>query len=154
GALRRFYADAWFQLGDKDLATHLRRTHALAEGKSLAGVTAELARSFGVESRILPMSNDPVRTIVETRRGGRLSFQEYFVRRGARDPVRRIRYRGQSAARPAPGVIDAVRTADLLVLPPSNPFTSIRTILGLRGVERALRERRAPFVAVAPVAGG
>lgn len=153
-ALRRFYRDNWFQLGDLDLATHLRRTHALREGHRLHAVTAELAHAFGVESRVLPASNDPVRTIVETRRGARLPFQEYFVRRGARDPVRRLLYRGLRRARPAPGVLAAIRDANLLILPPSNPFTSIRPILGIRGVERALRARRAPLVAVSPVAGG
>lgn len=153
-ALRRFYADGWFQLGDLDLATHIRRTHALRAGRRLHEVTAEVARAFGVESRVLPASNDPVRTIVETRRRVRLPFQQYFVRRGARDPVRRLLYRGLRRARPAPGVLAAIRGADLLILPPSNPFTSIRPILGVRGVERALRARRAPLVAVSPVAGG
>jgi LPPG:FO 2-phospho-L-lactate transferase len=100
------------------------------------------------------MSNDPVRTIVETRRGEKLSFQQYFVKRRARDPVRGLRYRGQRKAAPGPGVLRAIRTSDLLILPPSNPFTSIRPILGIRGVERALRRRRAPLVAVSPVAGG
>jgi LPPG:FO 2-phospho-L-lactate transferase len=155
GALERFYtADGWFRLGDQDFATHVRRTHALADGRTLAEVTAELARAFGVESRILPMSDDTVRTIVETRSGETLSFQEYFVKRQARDRVRRLRYRGQRSATPAPGVIDAIRRADLLILPPSNPFTSIRPILGIRGIEHALRRRRVPLVAVSPIAGG
>jgi LPPG:FO 2-phospho-L-lactate transferase len=154
GALRRFYPESWFQLGDLDLATHIYRTEALRSGERLHAVTARLARAFGVVSTVLPMSNDPVRTIVETRRGERLSFQEYFVRRGARDPVRRLRYRGQTAARPAPGVLDAIDRADLLLLPPSNPFTSIRPIVGLRGVREALRKRRGPLVAVSPVAAG
>jgi LPPG:FO 2-phospho-L-lactate transferase len=155
GALARFYtADGWFQLGDQDLATHLRRTHGLAEGRTLTHVTRDIARAFGVESRILPMSDDPVRTIVETRSGETFSFQEYFVTRRARDRVRRLRYRGQRKATPAPGVLDAIRRADLLILPPSNPFTSIRPILGIRGVERELRRRRVPLVAVSPVAGG
>lgn len=153
-ALRRFYADGWFQLGDVDLATHIRRTHALRDGRTLHDVTAEMARAFGVDSRVLPASNDPVRTIVETRHGARLPFQQYFVRREARDPVRRLLYRGLRAARPAPGVLAAIRDADLLILPPSNPFTSIRPITGIRGVGRALRARRAPLVAVSPVAGG
>jgi len=154
GALRRFYPQAWFQLGDLDFATHIRRSQLLRDGSRLHVVTAELARSYGVESTILPMSNDPVRTVVETRSGVRLSFQQYFVRRKARDSVRRILYRGQRDAAPTPGVLEAIRSADLLLLPPSNPFTSILPILGLRGVGRALRERRAPLVAVSPVAGG
>jgi len=153
-ALRRFYPDGWFQLGDRDFATHVRRTELLREGRGLHEVTAELARRHGVTATILPMSNDPVRTIVETTGGARLSFQEYFVKRRARDTVRRLHYRGQREALPAPGVLDAIRGADLLVLPPSNPFTSILPILGLRGVGREIRSRRAPLVAVSPVAGG
>ncbi len=153
-ALRRFYPEGWFQLGDADFATHVRRTDLLHRGRPLHEVTAELARRHGVESTILPMSNDRVRTIVETTSGLSLPFQEYFVRRRARDSVRRLQYRGQREATPAPGVLDAIRKADLLVLPPSNPFTSILTILGLRGVGRELRLRRVPLVAVSPVAGG
>ena len=154
GALRRFYSSVWFGLGDLDLATHIHRTHALARGRALHQVTAQIAAAFGVKTRVLPMSNDAVRTIVHTRRGRRLAFQEYFVRRGARDPVARFSYRGLARARPAPGVIQAIRRADALLLPPSNPFTSIRPILGVAGVSRALRHRRAPLVAVSPVAGG
>jgi len=154
GALRRFYRSAWFGLGDLDLATHIHRTHALTSGRALHQVTAQIATAFGVNAQVLPMSNDTVRTIVHTRGGRRLTFQEYFVRRHARDPVARFSYRGLARARPAPGVIQAIRCADALLLPPSNPFTSIRPILGVAGVSRALRDRRAPLVAVSPVAGG
>jgi len=153
-ALRRFYPDTWFGLGDLDLATHVYRTHRLASGAVLHEVTRAITEAFGVRARVLPMSNDTVRTIVHTRTGRRLPFQEYFVRRGARDPVARLSYRGIAGARPAPGVLFAIRRAELLILPPSNPFTSIRPILGLRGVTRALRDRRGPLVAVSPVAGG
>ncbi len=154
GALRRFYRTGWFGLGDLDLATHIFRTHALASGRTLREVTADIAAGFGVRSRVLPMSNETVRTIVRTRAGRTLSFQEYFVRRGARDAVARLSYRGLKRAKPAPGVLDAIRRADALLLPPSNPFTSIRPILGVAGVAAALRDRRAPLVAVSPVAGG
>ena len=154
GALRRFYRTSWFGLGDLDLATHIYRTHALASGRTLAQVTGEIATRFGVKSRVLPMSNETVRTIVHTRAGRTLTFQEYFVRRGARDPVARLSYRGLKRARPAPGVLEAIRRADALLLPPSNPFTSIRPILGVAGVTQALQDRRAPLVAVSPVAGG
>jgi LPPG:FO 2-phospho-L-lactate transferase len=153
-ALRRFYPDTWFGLGDLDLATHIHRTQLLASGVKLHEVTRRIADAFGVRARVLPMSNDPVRTIVHTRAGRRLSFQEYFVRRGARDTVARLSYRGLQQARPAPGVIDAIRRAEVLILPPSNPFTSIRPILGVSGVERALGARRASLVAVSPVAAG
>jgi LPPG:FO 2-phospho-L-lactate transferase len=154
GALRRFYRSSWFGLGDLDLATHIRRSHALASGRPLHRVTAEIANAFGVKARLLPMSNHPVRTIVHTRNGRKLAFQEYFVRRRARDPVARFSYRGLAHARPAPGVLEAIRGADALLLPPSNPFTSIRPILGVAGVSRALRDRRVPLVAVSPVVGG
>ncbi|MEA2627077.1 MAG: 2-phospho-L-lactate transferase [Candidatus Binatota bacterium] len=153
-ALRRFGCEPWFALGDRDLATHLFRTGELRAGVPLHTVTGRIARSFGVASRVLPMSNHPVRTWVHTRAGTALPFQVYFVRRHARDAVERIAYRGIGAAVPAPGVIDAIRRARAIVLPPSNPFTSIRPILGVRGIEAALRRRRAPLVAVSPVSGG
>jgi LPPG:FO 2-phospho-L-lactate transferase len=153
-ALQRFYRRGWFVLGDRDLATHIYRTHALASGRSLHEVTAAIARAFGLHVQVLPMSDDPVRTFVHTRGGLRLPFQEYFVRRRARDPVARVSYRGLRTARPAPGVLEAIRGADLLLLPPSNPFTSIRPILRVAGVERAVRDRRAPLVAVSPIAAG
>jgi LPPG:FO 2-phospho-L-lactate transferase len=153
-ALQRFYRRGWFALGDRDLATHIFRTHSIASGRPLHRVTAAIATAFGLRARVLPMSNDPVRTFVHTRRGLRMPFQEYFVRHGARPPIARLSYRGLRAAHPAPGVLEAIRRADLLLLPPSNPFTSIRPILGVEKVERALRERRSPLVAVSPVAGG
>lgn len=152
-AQRELEPAAWFRLGDQDLATHLYRTRELRAGRKLHEVTHAIARAFGVRSRVLPMSNDEVRTRVHTPRGV-LSFQDYFVRRRARDRVLRLSYRGLRAARPAPGVLAVIRSADAILLPPSNPFTSLRPILGLPGVERALRRRRAPLVAVAPVAGG
>jgi len=154
GALRRFYPAGWFELGDLDLATHIYRTHALAAGATLAEVTARIARAFGVQSRVLPMTDAAVRTVVHTQAGERLPFQDYFVRRRARDRVARVSYRGLRAARPARGVLEAIRRADVLLIPPSNPFTSIRPILGVAGIARALRGRRAPLVAVSPVAGG
>ena len=153
-ALRRFYPESWFQLGDLDLATHLFRTHQLRSGRKLHQVTEQVARAFGVRSRILPMSNDRVRTIVRIRGGRALPFQVYFVKRGARDRILGVSYRGLARAKPAPGVLASLRNAEVLLIPPSNPFSSIRPILGLRGVDNALRTRRAPLVAVSPVAGG
>jgi LPPG:FO 2-phospho-L-lactate transferase len=153
-ALGRFFPKAWFQLGDRDLATHVYRTEALARGRTLAEVTAAIARAYRVRSRVLPMSNERVRTFVRIAGGRELSFQEYFVRRRARDRVKGITYRGLSAAKAAPRVLASIRRADLLVLPPSNPFTSIRPILGVSGIGRAVAGRRAPLVAVSPVAGG
>jgi LPPG:FO 2-phospho-L-lactate transferase len=153
-ALRRFYGDAYFSLGDADLATNLFRTDALRRGRRLHEVTAEVASAFGVRSRVLPMTNDRVRTLVRTGSGELLPFQVYFVKRRARDAVAEVIVRGLDEARPAPGVLAAIRAADLLVLPPSNPFTSLLPIVGVPGVSRALHSTRAPVVAVSPVAGG
>jgi LPPG:FO 2-phospho-L-lactate transferase len=154
GALGRLYDDAgWFQLGDKDLATHIYRTDRLAQGATLSTVTAELCRAFGVTARVLPMSDQPVRTIVHTR-VGQLSFQRYLVGLRARPTVHGVTYRGAVAARPAPGVLTAIRNADAVIIAPSNPFLSIGPILAVPGIRRALRARRRPVVAVSPLVGG
>jgi LPPG:FO 2-phospho-L-lactate transferase len=153
-ALRRLYPDAgWFQLGDKDLATHVYRTDRLAQGATLSTVTTELTRAFGVTSRILPMSDQPVRTVVTTT-AGRMSFQEYLVANRARPTVRDIAYRGATRARPAPGVLAAIRDAAAVIIAPSNPFLSIGPMLAIPGVRRALAARRGPVVAVSPLIGG
>lgn len=152
--LRRFYPDAgWFQLGDRDLATHIYRSHRRAQGATLAAITAEIASAFGVRTRILPMTNDRVRTEVHTNDRA-LSFQEYLVGARARPPVRRLVYRGAKRARPAPGVLAAIRDARAVVIAPSNPFLSIGPILATPGVRAALRARRGPVVAVSPLVGG
>lgn len=153
GALARFYEATWFQLGDRDLATHIYRTQRLAAGARLSAVTAEVCRAFGVASRVLPMTDDPVRTVLDTS-AGRLSFQEYLVRRRARPAVRGIRYVGAARARPAPGVIAAIRDAAAVVIAPSNPLLSIGPMLAIPGVRRALERRRGPTVAVSPLVGG
>ena len=153
-ALRRYYPETWFRIGDRDFATHLFRSDQLRAGRRLHEVTASIARAWAVSTRVLPMSNDSVRTVVRTVRGRELPFQRYFVGRSARDRVAALTYRGLRAARPAPGVLGAIRDADVLLLPPSNPFTSILPILGVRGVRGALTRRRVPFVGVSPVAGG
>lgn len=154
GALRRFYPDAgWFQLGDRDLATHVYRTHRRAQGAALSTITAEIARAFEVSTRILPMTDDRVRTEVHTK-DRMLSFQEYLVGARARPPVRRLVYRGASRARPAPGVVAAIRDARAVLIAPSNPFLSIGPILAIPGVRAALRARRGPVVAVSPLVGG
>ncbi len=146
-------ADTWFNLGDRDLATHLTRTRALRDGQPLSGVTARLAASLGVAARILPMSDDPVRTMIQTL-GGRLTFQEYFVREKALVDVVGVDYEGATAARPAPGVLDAIRTADLVVVCPSNPVTSVGPILAVPGIVDALGATPAPVVGVSPIVGG
>jgi LPPG:FO 2-phospho-L-lactate transferase len=152
-ALQRFYGPAWFHLGDRDLATHLYRSQRLAEGASLTRVTQEIRRAFAVRSRVLPMSDDPVRTILETSEG-HLPFQRYLVAKRARPTVTAVRYRGATRARPAPGVLRAIRDAALVVVAPSNPLLSIGPILAVPGVRRALARRRGPVAAVSPLVEG
>lgn len=153
-ALQRYYRDAWFRLGDADLATHIFRTEQLARGRPLAQITAAITARHGLAMRILPMSNDPVRTHVTVAGAGSLPFQRYLVQRGGRGRVRRVRFAGIRHARPAPGVLAALRRADGIILPPSNPIVSIDPILGVRGVRDALRRRRTPVVAISPLVGG
>jgi LPPG:FO 2-phospho-L-lactate transferase len=146
-------ADTWFNLGDRDLATHLTRTRALRDGQPLSLVTARLAADFGVAARILPMSDEPVRTMIRTP-GGRLTFQEYFVREKALVEVVGVDYEGALNARPAPGVIEAIRAADAIVVCPSNPVTSVGPILAVPGIVDALRATAARTVGVSPIVGG
>jgi LPPG:FO 2-phospho-L-lactate transferase len=151
--LERYGAETWFRLGDRDVATHLRRTQALREGKRLTEVTDELARALGVSADILPMTDDEVRTQIRTPDGW-LEFQDYFVRRGQRDSVLEIRRAGIEAARPTPEVLAAIAGAELIIFAPSNPFVSIGTILAMPQMTEALRTAPAPVVAVSPVVGG
>jgi len=144
--------DTWFNLGDRDLATHLVRTKALRAGATLAVITAEIAGRLGVQVRILPMSDQPVRTRVATP-GGWLSFQEYFVREKALVEVVGVEYAGAAEARPAPGVVESLVRADLVIVCPSNPVTSIGPILAVPGIVETLRAAKAPIVAVSPIIG-
>src|SRR5438105_12608049 len=143
-------APTWFSLGDRDLATHLTRTAALRDGATLSAVTARLAADLGVAARILPMSDGPVRTTVTTTEGRR-TFQEYFVRDKAQGDVVSVAYEGAATATPAPGVVEAIAAADLVVVCPSNPVTSIGPILAVAGIASALRQTRAPVVGVSPI---
>ncbi len=153
-ALNRYYpSGTWFGLGDADFATHLFRTQLLRQGKTLSEATTAITRAWGVQSTILPMSNDPVRTIVHTEAGA-LPFQEYFVKGRAEGAVKKVELRGSDAAIAAPGVCEAIRDADLVILPPSNPIVSIGPILSLPGVRAALRDGRAPVAAVSPLVAG
>ena len=152
-AMASLGAPTWFSLGDRDLATHLVRTAALREGETLTAITARLAARLGVAARILPMSDAPVRTSVTTTQG-RLAFQEYFVRDKAQGEVVAVAYDGATAARPAPGVVEAIAGADLVLVCPSNPVTSIGPILAVPGIVAALRTTRAPIVGVSPIVGG
>jgi LPPG:FO 2-phospho-L-lactate transferase len=151
--LGRYGLPTWFRLGDRDLATHLARTTWLREGRRPTQVTAALAAALGIAPRVLPMSDDRVATVVRTPEG-RLAFQEYFVRRGARDRVTGIEFEGIEAAAPSPEVLEAVRRAAVLVVSPSNPLVSIGPILALRGMAEALAESRSLRVAVTPLIGG
>jgi LPPG:FO 2-phospho-L-lactate transferase len=145
--------EAWFKLGDRDLGLHLVRTAALREGEPLSSVTARLVEALGIEARLVPATDHPLRTFVETD-AGELSFQDWFVRRGHRDEVDGVRFEGAETARPAPGVLDALTGADLLVIAPSNPFVSIGPVLAVREIREAFTNRRVPSVAVSPLIGG
>ena len=143
----------WFQIGDRDLALHIFRSKLLAEGKTLSEATDEIATRLDIKAHILPMSNSRIETRVLTP-AGELSFEEYFVRRRYQDPVESVRFAGASDSEPAPGVIDAISSSELVVLAPSNPVTSIGPILAVPGIREALRETRARTVAVSPIVGG
>src|SRR5208283_5452767 len=124
-ALARFYGEPWFALGDRDLATHLYRTERIHQGVSLSRITAEIAGAFGIKSRIIPMSDDRVRTFVKLRGRRAIPFQEYFVRGRARGTVAKIELRGIGRARPNPTVLRAIRKSAAVILAPSNPFVSL-----------------------------
>jgi LPPG:FO 2-phospho-L-lactate transferase len=153
GSLTKLGEETWFQLGDRDLATHIFRTNRLRKGVALSRVTAELAKSLGVRSTLLPMSNDPVRTMVHTPEG-KLEFQTYFVRRRAQDEVLRVKFQGAKKARPTPGLLRAIRDAEGIIFCPSNPIISVGPILAVPGVRKALEKRKCPAVAISPIVGG
>lgn len=152
-ALRRLGAAAWFQLGDRDLATHVYRTARLRNGAALDAVTRAIGKALGLKATLVPMSNDAVRTLVRTE-SGEMAFQTYFVRRQARDAVLAVRFAGAPQARPAPGVLQAIEQAAAIILCPSNPIISIGPILAVPGIRDALRRTRAPVAAISPIVGG
>lgn len=152
--LGRYGGATWFGLGDRDLGTHLYRTQRLADGASLSAVTTEIARAWGLDLRILPVTDDRLRTIVTLVDGGDVSFQEYFVERRHSVPVSAVHFDGAEAAAPAPGVLDAIADAGTIVLAPSNPLVSIAPVLAVAGVRAALRQRRDDVVAVSPIVAG
>ena len=143
--------ESWFQLGDRDLGLHLVRTQALRIGEPLSAVTKRLAAALGVEAALLPATDDMLRTWVETPAGD-FPFQDWYVGRGHRDEVKGVRYEGDAQA--APGVLEALETADLIALAPSNPYLSIGPIFAVPSIRAALEQRRAPAVAVSPLIGG
>ncbi|HKH98925.1 MAG TPA: 2-phospho-L-lactate transferase [Candidatus Sulfotelmatobacter sp.] len=143
----------WFHAGDRDLAVHILRSRLLAEGKTLSEATSIICGKLGVKARILPMSNSRVETRVDTPIG-ELSFEEYFVQRWYQDPVNSVRFAGASDAEPAPGVIEAITTADAVLIAPSNPVTSIGPILAVPGIRDALLRARGKIAAISPIVGG
>jgi len=151
--MARLGQPTWFSLGDLDLATHLARTNLLRGGKSLSAVTAELAHRMGVRTQVLPMSDDRVATMIETP-AGTLNFQEYFVHKRHQVEVRAVDFDGADQARPAPGVIEGIESAEAVILAPSNPVTSIGPILAVPGIRDALRRTSASVTAVSPIVGG
>lgn len=145
--------DDWFILGDRDVALHVTRTRRLRAGEPLSAITADVARRWGCATRILPATDDPLRTWIATD-DGELPFQDWLVRRRAADPVAGVRFAGVPGARPGPDVLAAIAEADRVVLAPSNPFVSLDPILAVDGVRDAVAARRANCVAVSPVIGG
>src|SRR6266581_106069 len=143
----------WFHTGDRDLAVHLLRSRLLAEGKTLSEATSVISAKLGVKAHILPMSDSRVETRVDTPIG-ELSFEQYFVQRWYQDPVNSVRFAGIADAEPAPGVIEAIESASAVVIAPSNPVTSIGPILAVPGILDALRQTRAPILAISPIIGG
>ncbi|SFR89695.1 2-phospho-L-lactate transferase [Sphingomonas jatrophae] len=152
-ALRELGGADWFQLGDGDLALHVLRTAALARGEPLSRIVAGFARSWGIGPTILPMSDDPVATEIVSDEGV-LPFQHYFVARRCEPRVSAIRFVGAEQARPAPGVLDAIAAADVILIAPSNPFLSVDPLLAVPALRQALVDARAPVIAVSPIVGG
>jgi LPPG:FO 2-phospho-L-lactate transferase len=150
---KAFGGESWFRLGDRDLGLHLVRTQALHAGEPLSAVTARLAAAAGIETAIVPASDDPLRTWLDTPNGS-FPFQEWFVVRAHHDPVDGVRVEGAAAAGPAPGVLDALHEADAILLAPSNPFVSIGPILAVERIRAALERRRVPVIAISPLIGG
>lgn len=145
--------DTWFLLGDRDIGLHLYRTEALRSGERLSAVMARIAKGFGLDLALLPATDDPLRTWVDTPAGS-FPFQQWFVARRHEDEVDGIRYLGAEEAQPAPGVLEAIAAADLLLVTPSNPYVSIEPILSVAAIRQAVEARRVPCVAVSPLIGG
>lgn len=145
--------DTWFNLGDQDLATHIYRTSRLTQGIKLSQITFEICRSLGLKIKMLPMTNDKFETHIKTSKGT-IHFEEYFVKRQFRDEVLGVEFIGAENAKPAPGVLDALFEAEMVIVCPSNPIVSIGTILAVKGVRDALQQTKARVVGVSPIVGG
>ena len=153
-SLRRFGGDAWFNLGDRDLGTHLYRTTRRHEGATLSEVTAEITAAWGLGLRLLPVTDDPLQTRVTVETDGEIGFQEYFVQRQHSVAVSAVRFDGAAKAAPAPGVLDTIASAGRVVIAPSNPIVSIGPLLAVPGVRDAVVARRDDVVAVSPIVAG
>jgi LPPG:FO 2-phospho-L-lactate transferase len=153
-ALEELGAETWFRLGDRDLATHLYRTERLADGATLSEVTTELCAALVVPARLIPMSDDPVRTRISLVDGPEIAFQDYFVKMAHQVPVSSVRFEGAAASSPAPGVLDAIESAQAVVICPSNPIVSIGPLLAVPGIADAVRARRPNVVAISPIVAG
>lgn len=151
--LTNYGNEDWFMLGDRDLATHIHRTNLLRQGKSLSEITDELRKQLGLALRILPMSDQEVSTHIQTP-VGLLHFQEYMVKRRCADAVLDVVFVGASDSRPAPGVLDAIKDAEAILIAPSNPIVSIGSILAIPGIHDALHEASGMIVAISPIVGG
>jgi LPPG:FO 2-phospho-L-lactate transferase len=155
-ALNRYYGlEKWFNLGDKDLATHIYRTQLLRKGHKLSEATEILCSSLGLKSaKIIPMTDDKLETTVKIQDGSMINFQVYFVKRGCKDEVSGVVYKGSRTAQPAKGVVESIRNSDMIVICPSNPVASIGPILSVRGIRDALKKATCPVVAVSPIISG
>ena len=151
--LNQYGADTWFNLGDRDLATHIRRTQLLRQGATLSEVTTELCQRLGVHQQVVPMSDEPVRTVLHTDAGD-LAMQSYFVQHRTEPRVSSVEYVGSESAQTSPGLREALEEADLIVFCPSNPFLSVGPILAVQGVRAGLEKSTALRVAVSPIVGG
>jgi LPPG:FO 2-phospho-L-lactate transferase len=151
--MKKMARPSWFQVGDRDMATHILRTQLLKEGRTLTEATVEVTRGLGVRERVLPMSDSSIETRVQTAEG-EITFQEYFVKRRHQDAVSSVRFVGAENSQPALSVIDSILSADAVLLAPSNPITSIGPILSVPGIRKALGQTQAPVAAISPIVGG
>ncbi len=154
GSLTRYGGNTWFNLGDRDLGTHLFRSQRLAEGATLSEVTGEITSAWELDVTLLPATNDRLRTMITVADEGEIGFQEYFVRRQHAVPVTAIRFDGADSSDAAPGVLEAIRSAELVVIAPSNPLVSIDPVLAVPGLREAVTARRDRTVAISPIIAG
>jgi LPPG:FO 2-phospho-L-lactate transferase len=151
--LRKYGYDTWFNLGDRDLATHIHRTMLLKDGLTLSEVTNSLSYKLGVKARILPMTNNKFSTKVQTDEGT-MHFEEYFVKKNCMGKVLNVFFEGADVAQPAPGLVESILASELVIICPSNPIVSIGTILSVKGIRNALKETKGKVVAISPIVGG